>query len=232
MASLEAPEIPRPVNLPAALIEHVEDLRTSAASITVTDAATYQAAGALLKDVARLARDLETERKVHTRPLDEAKRAVMDLFDGPKRTLSEAETKLKREMMTFDARERAARQEAERRIREENERRAQEARELAAMASAEGDIDAAVELTFEAEMVETAPVLPTQAAEVNGISFREISRAEITSLHALVSAAASDPARFLSLLEVNTQALTARLKAGEQIPGAKLVTERVTAVRA
>jgi hypothetical protein len=116
-----------------------------------------------------LQKDLETQRKSITKPIDDAKKAVMDLFRGPTEYLEQAETLLKKAITVFDRAEEQrriaeqARLEAEaraERARLEQEAAARDAaareeaarleREAAAAATA-GDVEAAARLAVEAQ---------------------------------------------------------------------------------
>lgn len=145
----------------------------------------YQAAGDELRDIATKAKQIEETRLSLTRPLDESKRRIMDLFRVPLDRLQQAEQVLRSAMLTWkkaedariarerEAAERAAREERERLAREQAEREAAAAaaRAEAARLEAEGDEDAAAmalaaaedaeaEAADAAEQIELAEVAP------------------------------------------------------------------------
>lgn len=215
------------LELPAPVKEAINDLP----SFAITDAASYERAGEALKDITRRLKIVEEERFKITRPMDAAKDAVMELFRRPTRILTEAKATIGKDMARWDAAARAAAAEAERRIREERAAAVAESLKLAEMAAAEGDMTSAVELTYDAHLVQSAPVLATQAPKVQGVSFREVRHAEVTDMRALIIAAAQNPEAFMVLFTINMPVLKARLMAGERIPGTRLVTETTTAVR-
>jgi membrane protein involved in colicin uptake len=180
----------------------------------------FEAAGDELRAIATKRKEIEETRMTLTRPLDESKRRIMDLFRVPIDRLTDAETKLRKGMLTYQQSEREkaykARREAEAvaaREREQLERAAREsaeaarkAQEAAAVAEAAGDkaaaevaLEAAQEATaraedasIEAEIAAVAPAyLPTVApTKIKGIGTRETWKHEVTDLRALILAAA------------------------------------------
>ncbi len=198
------------------------------ARVPVTDADSYQAAGKNLQVINGYLKALDEHRKSLTRPLDETKRGIMELFAPSQNELDDAVRSVKRSMADWHAADLRAKAEAERIAREaqEEERRRLEAEAKAA--EAEGDIDLAMDKTFEASMVAT-PILAPQTPKVTGISHRETWHAEVTSLHSLVAAAAQNPQAYLMYLTPNMQALNSvarTQKAALDIPGVKPVAEQ------
>ena len=138
--------------------------------------------------------------------------------------------------------DKASRYEAECRRREEEERRrleaearkAEEDRILAEAEIAEAfGQDAVAEEILNQPVEPTPVVVPTERAKVEGVSSRELWRAEIVDLAALVRAAANNPA-FVALLMPNMPALNALARATKQlmnVPGVKAVAEKSLAVR-
>lgn len=115
-------------------------------------------------------KELNEQRLSMTRPLDESKKRIMELFAGPLSTLEQAENDMKRSIGDWHARERA-RLEAERKAQEEAARKAREALEAqhreerarleaerieaerkAREASASGDADAAAAAAVQASV--------------------------------------------------------------------------------
>lgn len=105
-----------------------------AEAYTVDSAEMYALAGEELRTIATKKAKLEETRMGITRPMDAAKKAVMDLFRGPLEVLEKAEGVLRHSMLTFkraeDEKARKAQAEAEaaaRAEREETERKRREA---------------------------------------------------------------------------------------------------------
>lgn len=202
----------------------------------------YEAAGEELRDIATKIKKLEETRLSLTRPLDESKRRIMDLFRGPLTTLEQAQGLLKSGMATFhaaeqdrirrerEAAEAAARAERERLAREQAEAQAAAARaaEEAAAAAAAGDHEAAAAAEAaaaeaaeaaeaaqaEAELAEIAPppAVLAEAPKAAGISARKNWKADVTDLAALVKAAAAAPS-LLVYLQANTVTINQVAKA-------------------
>lgn len=190
-----------------------------AESLVVDSPEMYQLAAGELQAIVAKKKKIEDLRLSITRPMDEAKKRVMDLFRGPIAALERAQDKIEGAMLAFkraeDHRVAAERAEAERKAREEREE-AERARKLAeqeaeralqeaAAAAAQGDIataaaaelrasqasEAAVAAEVTLELSEIAPSAPveTSRAKASGIGGRENWKAEVTDLRALVIAA-------------------------------------------
>lgn len=202
----------------------------------------YALAGDELRNIATRKAKLEETRMGITRPMDAAKKAVMDLFRGPLEVLEKAEGHLRGSMLTWkkaeDERARKAQAEAEAQARAEaaeRERKRKEAEAAEAAARAEADkaladgdqeaftkaaevAEAAAAVREEVEvaqdLADVAPVYaPTVAAPAAaGVSSRQNWKAEVTDLHALVKAAAEKP-ELLAYLVANTTALNGMAKA-------------------
>lgn len=108
--------------------------------LTIDGPEMYGVAADQLKDIKALAARLDADRKKITKPLDEAKAAVMDLFRGPVQFCADAEAVIKQSMLTYDNEQRRIAAAAERKAREEQEaerRRIAEAARKQAEAEAE-----------------------------------------------------------------------------------------------
>jgi len=161
-------------------------------------------------------------------------------------TWEQAEARLRREAEAAAQRERErlereAREQADR-VQRELQRAAESQRLAAAVAlETQGDRDGAerliaaplvVPVVSPAPVFVPRPVAPTP--KVEGVSFRDAFHAEVYDLLALVKAVAAGQAP-LALLHVNTTALNGlarSLKGALVIPGVKVVSDRVAAVRA
>lgn len=115
-----------------------------AGNYKVTTPAEYSAAGADLVQVNGAIARLEELRLGMTRPIDQAKKAIMDFFRGPSERLERAKSQIKRAMIAYDEEQERIRREAQRRAEEEArkererlEREAAEARRKAEEKAAE-----------------------------------------------------------------------------------------------
>jgi hypothetical protein len=125
----------------------------------------YRIAAGELREIVTQKKQLEELRMKITRPLDSAKKAVMELFRAPADALEQAERILKRSMVAFDNAERQRREDEERQARAaaEAERKRLEDEALALAAKIEQEERAvAEELATELEQMGDA----SQAQEV------------------------------------------------------------------
>ena len=191
------------------------------------------AAGEELKDIKRLAKQVNEKRLAITRPLNDALKEVNALFKPAKEWLSQAERLLKGKILEFQneqeriARELQAKADAEaRKEREKLERRA-------AKAEAKGKEDKAEELREQAE-TQIAPVVTSAAPKLAGISRRETWKTEITDKGALLQHIIEKRPDLLPLVKIDQSALNgmARSLKGElDLPGVEVSKEASIAAR-
>lgn len=220
-----------------------------AQSYEIVDATMRDMASAELRQVVTMKKTVDEKRKYYVEPHLEGQRRVNGDFMPIIKRLEEVESVLKRKLIAFEEAERKRRHEAEaaarrqaeeaaRKLREEAEARAAEQRRQAEEAAKAGDVGAAAAAAAEAEntvaAAETqieavtsaaiaAPV--AQAPRSAGIGIRENWQAEVTDVHALIAAAAANPAAFAMYLQPNEQALRATAKATKgvmTIPGVRI----------
>lgn len=157
---------------------------TTAQGYAIDSPTMYELAAEDLRAVKLLAKDVEEKRTAITGPLNQAVKAVNNLFRAPATYLEQAESTLKGAMLTYDREQQRkaeeARREAERKAREERERIEAEARETArkakeeadriaqeaAAAAAAGDQVKADELAIQAENTATAGAAEAEAIAV------------------------------------------------------------------
>lgn len=172
-------------------------------SLTIDSDLMFETAGEELRAIKTRLSTLEAARLNITRPMDAAKKAVMDLFKGPVALLEKAEGTLKTKMLAYSqeqARKRAEEQaERERLARLERERLEREAAALAAAGKAE---EAAVKQEV-AQMV-TAPVAAeAPKPKAAGISTVERWTFEVKDKAAMIAYVAAHP-EYLDCLDVNS----------------------------
>ncbi len=215
-----------------------------------------------LKRVKSLQKEVEEKRTGITGPLNQAVKAVNDLFRSPKEYLDKAEATLKRAMVTYTTEQERlaaeARRQAEAEARAERERLAQqerEAQEAARRAEAEaqaaaeaGDQEAAAKAMQQAQAAQDAAAMAAitanvmtiapqveAPAKVSGISSRVSYVVEVTDLLALVKAVAAGTAP-IECLQADAKFLGAQArafkKAGQLYPGVLAKEERGIAARA
>lgn len=202
-------------------------------------------AGALLKQrmltfkksedekLAKAKREAEERARKEREELERQRRAA----EEEQRRIAEQSRRDREEAARKAAEARKAGDEAAARQAEAESRERQRLAELEEQAAADAARDAAEQV----ELAEIAPVtVPTvEAPKASGISTRHNWKAEVTDLHALITAAAAGIARndptMAAYLVADTKALgqVARaLKNKARIPGVRIYAEESVAVRA
>lgn len=193
-------------------------------------------AGDELRTLATTIKQLDGRRKEITRPLDEAKSFVMDMFRAPTTALEEGEAYLRGIVQAELARQRAAAAEAQRLQQEAEaaERKRLQELEIARRAELDAAVSsgneqvaaqaaAAVEEVAEERMRADTFSMPAVAAAPKPAGISSRGRWKVTSIDkaALVAAAAATP-DLLRYLKVDEQALAqyaTLMKAEARIPG-------------
>lgn len=146
--------------------------------LVIQNQADYEGAASCLQAIKSKARAIDEKRKEITKPLDAAKKAVMDLFRKPLELLSQAEGNVKNILRTYDQEQEKIRQEQEAKLRRQAE--AEEARkkkaleERAKKAEEKGNIEKAEALREQKEEVLVeAPVLAPRTETPKGISYKD-----------------------------------------------------------
>lgn len=137
------------------LVEQAEALCNDLANYEIKDSQDYLYASEDLKKVKAFADKLDTERKKATKPLDEAKKVIMDWFRKPLTYLTEVEANIKKGMITY--------QQAQEAIRKEQE----------------------AKLQAEVKSGETLPVVPSTVDKVEGISIKQIWKYRVSDANAI-----------------------------------------------
>ena len=196
-----------------------------------------------LREIASRRKQIEEARLSLTRPLDESKRRIMDLFRAPTERLEQAEALLRKGVLTYQQAERAkadqARRDAEAKLAAERaqaeqaareaERAEREAQAAARNAATEAERNAALEAAAAAasareeaqaqiELAEVAPMpVVAEAPKAEGIGTRQTWKAEVINLRELVMAAANRAQRgddtWLAFLTPDTKALAGAARA-------------------
>lgn len=244
------------------LATKAQNALASASDFVIDSHTMFELASDDLKQIKALQKDVEEKRTSITGPLNQAVKAVNDLFRSPKEYLEKAEATLKRAMVTWTTEqerlaaiaraqaEQAARAERERlaaeeRAQQEAARKAQEeahaaaaAGDEAAAAAAQAAADAAQEqATLAAITASVVTVTPEVEApsKVSGISGRVTYSAQVTDLMALVIAVAEGKAP-IEALQADAKFIGAQArafkKAGELYPGVVVSAERIISARA
>lgn len=192
----------------------------------------YVESAGLLKQIKTKQSALDELRRSITRPLDEAKAHVMDLFRPAAERLAQAEGALKGAMIVFTREQERQRREVEAAAREAAAKEADRLMRQAERARAKGQDDKASALEEAAETV-PVPIVPSQSPAVPGVAFRTTWHAEVHDMVALVKACAEARAP-LSLLRPDMTILNAQarsLKHEMNIPGVRAVPDEGVAAR-
>jgi colicin import membrane protein len=244
------------------LANKAQQALTSASDFVIDSHTMFELASDDLMQVKSLQKEVEAKRTSITGPLNQAVKAVNDLFRSPKDYLDKAEATLKRAMVTWTTEqerlaaiaraeaEAAARAERERlaKIEREQAEAARKAQEEAQSAAAAGDQAAADKAMAEAQAAQEQAAMAAMTAnvvtitpqveapaKVSGISGRVTYSAEVTNLMELVKAVAAGTAP-LEALQADAKFLGAQArafkKAGQLYPGVMAVAERSIAARA
>ncbi len=153
---------------------------------------------------------------------------------------SDDERRIKLAISTYAEQQERARRAEEARLRDEARQRDEAARlneaaalEREAQATGDATLQAAAEALIEAPI----PVAPVQVAattpKVEGVSYREVYRAEVTDLLTLVKAVAAGQ-QPITLLQANQSALDGlarALRTAYAVPGTRLVAEKTVVAR-
>lgn len=202
--------------------ETVELIRSadalSALQLKITDDAGYQTAAAECGKVKTFLKQLDTQRKDLTRPLDDLKKEVMALFAMPAEKLEKVEKALKTGMLDYTNKKEAD--------------ALAEANKLAARAERNTELG---RVNMAAEQQAQAQAVVAQAdVSAKGVAGRMYYTVEVTDMKALCRAVA-DGVVPAGVLQVNQGALDKMAQAmkGELIyPGCTVKSEKKLAVRA
>jgi hypothetical protein len=143
----------------------------------------YIKASEIVKQIKDRYNSLETLRLSMTRPLDESKKRIMDLFKPPLELLANTEKRLKTAMGNFQTLQEHIRAEAERKLRERQEQEEAKLKAKIEEAKAKGNEAKVEKLETKLEATETAviKVEPT-IAKVEGVKTRKIWKFKIVEL--------------------------------------------------
>ena len=189
--------------------------------LEVTTATENDAAAAVLGEIKGRAKDMDALRRSMTRPLDESKKAIMELFRPIVEQLGEAEQHVKGAMIGFH-------QQEERRLAEERAAVEVERQRLADEASRAMDEGRVADAVVAAEDSLTVPEPPKAPARAKGTSTQTTWRAEVVDLPALVLAIATGDAP-ISLIKPDQSTIDALARATKQegvvFPGVRFSKE-------
>lgn len=153
-----------------------EALAKSLNGFTITSSEHYENAATVLKEIKAKANSLDETRKSITRPIDDAKKKVMEFFSKPLEFLAQADRSVRQAMIAWKAEQDRIADEERRKA--EEQRREQEAALLKKQqeAEAKGKAKAVEKLQQELEDMKETPLPITRPAapKVAGTQYRTI----------------------------------------------------------
>lgn len=192
----------------------IAPLYEEATELEVKTPADYEGAAVLLISLKGRQKELDDKRRSLTRPLDAAKKGIMDLFRPVEERLKTGETVLKRAMLSFQT--------------AEAERHAAEQAKIEAKAESLRAKGKEAQATALVEMAEASEPEPTRVA---GVSTRTIWKVKpVVDMEKLVAhcVAIGD----YNLIEPNWERLNAFARAGKGtwgVPGVEVISEEIMA---
>ena len=217
----------------AALARGPEAALAMVESFDVNSPETFELASEELRSTKARLSKLEDQRKSITRPMDEAKAAVMDVFRSPVELLTRVESIWKSKMLAYQQEEQrkaeALRLEAEKAAQEERQRLESEAKKLEEEGrSGEAEVKRTV-----ADMVVAAPAPAPAVPAAKGISTTTTVYFEVTDLLELVKHIAAHP-ELINLVATDTVKLRAYVKGlglACNLPGVRVFNKQTMAAR-
>lgn len=185
------------------LAKETEEMLTEYKDFKIVTGEQYVSSGDILKDVKSKYNAIEDERKKMTRPLDEAKKRIMDFFRAPLERLATVENGIKRALLSY--------QQEQERIRQEQERKL---REKAAKAEEKGKTEKADDLKMQAAAVSQMDTAP----KVAGLATKTIWKFRVTDINSV-------PREYMAINEKMVQQVATATKGKLAIPGIEFYSE-------
>lgn len=210
------------------LASQAADIITKASEIKVTNAEQRNNILELAKKIKTVSKGLETERMSTTRPMDEAKTEIMNLYREPLDKLVRAEGIIKKAVLDFDRAERIKAEQEQARLRAVAEEKARKERERleaqALKAIDKGKEEKAEQLMEQAESVQAlAPVVQIPVNKVQGTSSRKIWKYRITDVNQI-------PREYMIPNEKMLGSLAKASHDAVKIPGVEFYSEESLAI--
>lgn len=207
------------------LVDRAEIIAKDFDGYKIVNNSNYEFAGEHLKKIKALYQEVDEKRKSMTKPLDEAKKRIMDFFKVPLDKLTRVESNIKNAMLSFQREQEEIRRKEEARVQElarkEEEKRKKALEEKAKKAEEKGDAEKAEALRQQKEEVFVpTPVVESQVTKVAGISTKKVWRFRILD-------AAKIERQWLVPDEKAIQAFITATKGTRPIPGIEIYTEDI-----
>jgi len=142
--------------------------------LTIVNDIDYTQAGNQLKAIKGKQKDLEEKRKAITKPMDEAKKQVMELFKPATEYLENAELRVKTALLNYGELLEKKRKEAEALLQEQARKEAEKLASRADKAEATGKTEKADMLRQQAQEAVIPPKVDFSAPKISGIGRAKI----------------------------------------------------------
>lgn len=229
--SQEAKEVSESTDL---LLQEAKDFKIK----TVAD---LEISANILKTIKQKKKKIDEVRKSLTRPLDAAKKRIMDFFRPAENKLQEAENTIEKTILDFRAEERKRVEEEQKKAAEEAKKKQEE--ELARIqkeqeeAEMVGDCETVEKLEMQKTVVSTtkevSSVIIPEEPKMSGVAEVKRWKAIVTDKMALIKHIA-EMGQFENLIEFSSKELNSlaiATKGTIQIPGIEFIVERSLATR-
>lgn len=218
------------------MLDSADRFLAVAQSYQITSPELYEAAATDLQEIKGKLKSLEEKRTAITKPLNQALKAVNDLFRRPKEKLEQAELLIKQAMSAYDQEQERKRREVQARLEEEARKERARLEAEARKAEEKGQIEKAEALRESAASI-VAPIVSsaTEAPKVTGIATRGLWKARVTDKAALVRHIVAERPDLISLIEIDASALNALARAQKNalsLPGVEVYEDKIIAARA
>lgn len=157
--------------------------------VVIEDDSQLALAADQMQRIKGLAKNLDASRKEMTKPIDAAKKDIMDHFKAPISVLTTAENLIKKAMADYDTKKEKERIAAEAAAAEAERKRVEKLEERAEKHREKGNEEKADALEEEAAMAVETAVVDT-SPKVEGVSYATTYSAEVKDLLKLVKAVA------------------------------------------
>ena len=200
------------------------------AEVTISNQGDYDSAATILKAVKSRYKEIDEQRKEITKPLDAAKKAVMELFNSPLKALEKAESFIKSRMIDYTSEQEKKAREEQARLQKLADAEAVKQKKILdekiARAEASGKVEKAEELQAQKEMVVpiAAPIIAPQIDTPKGVSYRDKWTAQVIDINLV-------PREYMVANQSALDKVAGATKGTIQIAGVKFNCEKILASR-
>lgn len=195
------------------------------AVIQISDDESYLEVGDSLRRIKGSQKELKELKSTMTKPLDQAKKAIMDMFSVPEQLLTSRESALKKAIVVWEDKLSQMRLAEEARLRDERQKLLEAAEAKAVKLESRGKME-------QAEMVRDAVPLPSvvqlDREYAEGISVRKVWKFEVLDREALFNAGRPE---FWEVNETALRSFARSTKGAITIPGVRFYQESEIAAR-